>query len=47
MSPVSIMIILFVEVYYGGSDKTKIEMLGFPSKLSNNSGDNAKLCPFF
>ena len=34
---------MLVEVYYDGGDKTKIEMLGFPSKLLN---DSAKLCPF-
>ena len=45
---VSTMIILFllVEVYYDSGDKTKIEMLGFPSKLSYDSAESAKLCPF-
>ena len=38
--------IFFVEVYYNGSDQIKIEMLGFPSKLSNYSADSIKLCPF-
>ena len=41
-----IILFLFLEVYYDGGDKTKIEMLGFPSKLSNDSADSAKLCPF-
>ena len=39
-------ILFFLEVYYDGCDKTKIEMLGFPLKLSNDSADSAKLCPF-
>ena len=39
------MIILFLLVEDGG-DKTKIEMLGFPLKLSNDSAKSAKLCPF-
>ena len=26
--------------------RQKIEMLSFPSKLSNDSADSAKLCPF-
>ena len=45
---VSTMIILFllVEVYYGGSDQTKIKTLGFPSKLSNDRANSTKLCPF-
>ena len=49
MSPTkvsTIIILLLVEVYYDGNDKTKTEMLGFPSKLSNDSADSAKLCPF-
>ena len=37
---------LLVEVYYDGSDQTKIKILGFPPKLSNDSADSAKLCPF-
>ena len=41
-----IILLLLVDMYYDGSDKTKIEMLGFPSKLSSDSADSAKLCPF-
>ena len=33
-------------MYYDGSDQTNIEMLGFSSKISNDSADSAKLCPF-